>query len=63
MGRKRKVATRGPGRPRLYDESTHIKFLVPVDLVTKVKNLAEREGITMAEEFRYLIYKGMNPSR
>ena len=58
--RKKKVAVRGPGRPPLWEKSTHIKFLVPVDLVNRVRGLAERNGVSMADEFRSLINRGLS---
>jgi hypothetical protein len=57
--RKKKTSERGPGRPRLWENSTHIKFLVPIEMVTKVKARAERNGVSMADEFRSLIKRGL----
>jgi hypothetical protein len=59
MNNRKNVATRGPGRPPLWENSCHIKFLVPVSLVEKVRGLAEKDGITMADKFRNLINKGL----
>ena len=58
--RKKKISVRGPGRPPLWENSTHIKFLVPVDLVNRVRGLAEKNGVSMADEFRDLINRGLS---